>query len=86
MDHNQTIKTTCSNIFVAGFLLVDPPVREGYPLWGGYDNVRPPPTYSDTEKLSPHLFESPMEDIIYWIKTMPPHEQQIIRTDNDYIL
>ena len=69
-----------------GFVLLDPPLKEGYPLWSGYDNIRPPPSYVDAARVGSHLFRSPLEDFVYWTRTMSVNEQQLIRQDNDYIL
>lgn len=69
-----------------GILLVDPPVKEGYPLWSGYDNIRSPSSFPDCEHFGPHLYRSPLEDFVYWAKTMTIEELQLIRSDNDFMI
>lgn len=66
--------------------MVDPPVNEGYPLWSGYDNIRPPPAYLDGEYLTSHLFRSPLEDFVYWARTATLDELQLIRREGDFII
>lgn len=66
---------------------MDPALEEGYPLWSGYDNIRAPPTYLDTNVgHGPNLFRSPLDDFIYWTKTMSPNERYLISKDNDFIV
>lgn len=36
--------------------------------------------------MAPHLYNSPLEDFVYWTKTLTVDELQFIRFDNDFII
>lgn len=49
----------------AGILLVDPTLREGYPLWGGARNLEPSPSMHAEPPLRSPPRTSLFEDVIY---------------------
>ncbi|KAI0550055.1 hypothetical protein F4679DRAFT_544678 [Xylaria curta] len=53
-----------------GVMLVDPTVKEGYPMWYGYRNWAPTPSFHSRLKPPPHgpPRTSLFEDLDYWIR------------------
>ncbi|KAI0182895.1 hypothetical protein EV127DRAFT_353901 [Xylaria flabelliformis] len=65
VDHSSS-----ENGQALGIILVDPTVKEGYPMWYGYRNWAPTPSFHSRLKLPPHgpPRTSFFEDLDYWIR------------------
>ncbi|TRX88044.1 hypothetical protein FHL15_011046 [Xylaria flabelliformis] len=65
VDHSSS-----ENSQTIGVILVDPTVKEGYPMWYGYRNWAPTPSFHNRLKPPPHgpPRTSLFEDLDYWIR------------------
>ena len=64
---------------VVGVLLLDPPIKSGFPIWGGYRQFGQDPSVHIPVKQSPRT--SGFEDTIYWISQLSEKEIQSIPQD-----
>jgi hypothetical protein len=58
------------SLLVLGVLLVDPTVKEGYPLWGGYRNLDSSPSIKTEPPFKKPPRGSLLDDVIYWATTL----------------
>ena len=65
---------------VTAILLVDPSVTEGYPLWGGHNDLGPSPSMAD-KPPERRKTESTFENVIYWLEKMSSEEIATIAQD-----
>ena len=64
---------------------MDPVIKEGYPLWGGYANLRCPPSMHDEVKRSMQLSWTPgRQDLITWIRLLW-ETSLVVREDQNYL-
>lgn len=65
-----------------GIMLIDPTVKEGFPMWYGYCNWAPIPSIHDQPQVPPSgpPRTSLFEDLNYWIKNRP--ESQLPSNDS----
>ena len=54
---------------VVAVLLVDPPITEGNPLWGGYNNLEPCPSFNQ-KKVATRRRGSIFDETVYWLNQM----------------
>ncbi|KAL9580933.1 MAG: hypothetical protein Q9212_004194 [Teloschistes hypoglaucus] len=64
-----------------GILLVDPPIKEGFPLWGGYNSLAPCPSMADDSVIPRPVSRSVFEETIHWIEEMSREEVLSIPRD-----
>jgi hypothetical protein len=77
-------KNTPDQTMMIGVLLVDPTIKEGYPLWGGYPNFEDCPSMNDTPQapsVSPRPEISMFEDVISRITTMSAADIRALSKD-----
>lgn len=65
-----------------GILLVDPPITEDFPLWGGYNSLAPCPSMTDVSVVLRPAKRSVFEESIYWIERMSTEEVSSIARDS----
>lgn len=67
-------------------LLLDPLITEGYPLWGGYGNLRVPPRMGQrTALVGKALWNSAIDDFIHWVTSMNTEQLRTLKRDPEYI-
>ncbi|KAI1502831.1 hypothetical protein F5X99DRAFT_377669 [Biscogniauxia marginata] len=69
-----------------GVLLIDPPITQGIPLWGGYRPFVPSPTPSQSQRT----YEEPprdklYDDLLFWIRKMAQRDIDAAR-DNPLVM
>ena len=65
-------------------LLVDPPITEGYPLWGDHNTFTPCPSMTDTPRGKPAT-RSTIEGAAYWLENLSLNEVQSVVHDPRYL-
>ena len=65
---------------VVAILLVDPSVTEGYPIWGGYNNLIPCPSVHQ-DRCERRSRGSMLGETIYWLRQMSANEIRSIPQD-----
>ena len=67
-------------------MLVDPVVTEGFPLWGGYSSLHPPPTPRGAPGPASKPSWSPgRNDLVFWMTSMSREELEIIGDNPEYL-
>ncbi|KAL8959721.1 MAG: hypothetical protein Q9183_005590 [Haloplaca sp. 2 TL-2023] len=65
---------------VTGILLMDPPIIEGHPIWGGYNSLVPCPSiHSSPSPRGPH--QSLFEETNYWLGRLTTLEVRSLSQD-----
>ena len=71
---------------VKGVLLLDPTITEGFPLWGGYGNLRVPPGMRQcTDLAGKPSWNSTIDDFIHWVMSMNTEQLLIVKRDPEYM-
>ena len=65
---------------VVAILLVDPSVAEGYPIWGGYNNLIPCPSIHQ-DRCERRLRGSMFAETVHWLEQMSANEIRSIPDD-----
>ncbi|KAL8662109.1 MAG: hypothetical protein Q9202_005001 [Teloschistes flavicans] len=66
---------------LVGILLVDPPITEGFPLWGGYNSLTPCPSMTDDSYVARPVSRFVFEETVHWIQEMSREEVLSIPRD-----
>ena len=66
-------------------MLLDPTIAEGYPLWGGYGNLRNVPSLRDAKTGSGVPPQSTYEAFIDWAMHLTPEELETVALDPAYL-
>ena len=66
-------------------MLLDPAITEGYPLWGGYGNLSPPPSLQEGEVTAGVVPQSIYDAFTQWAARIKSEELQVLETDPAFL-
>ena len=66
-------------------MLIDPPVKEGFPLWGGYDNFGSPPSLESHRVPTDVSTQSLYHAFTDWATSLKPEELETVSSDPAFL-